>query len=87
MEECVSFTLQPLYSHIKNSEPNVSKNDLRISAGVHITVKRNISDPDRNQNPACNFTDGTILLLHIKLTSSKSNITILKIINQTSEKP
>jgi hypothetical protein len=31
---------------------------VRTGTGVDITVKRNISDPDRNQNPACNFTDG-----------------------------
>jgi len=78
MEVGDSFALQPLYSHIKKFRTYCIKEWVRISAGVDITVKRNISDPAGNQNPACNFKDGTILLLHIKLTSSKSNTTILK---------
>jgi hypothetical protein len=83
---CQFHTPTTLFPHRKFRTYCI-KEWVRISAGVHITLKRNISDPDRNQNPACNFTEGNILLLHIKLTSSKSNITILKIKNQTSKKP
>jgi hypothetical protein len=74
---CQFHTSTTLFPH-KKFRTYPIKEWVRISAGVHITGKRNTSDPDSNQNPACNFTDGTILLLHIKLTSSKSNMTILK---------